>query len=155
VPGIDIQAYGDSVMLASAPALLAAFPGARIDAVVSRQLWDLPDLLAGFDGSRRHVVIGLGTNGPESPSQITTALSALSPDTVVVLVNTYGPQRWRQESNDDLAAAAATRPHTCVADWQRAIAGKEDLLAGDGIHPGSAGGELYAEAVATALRRCR
>ncbi|MGN6198386.1 acyltransferase family protein, partial [Humibacter sp.] len=43
--GSDITAIGDSVMLASAPALLRAFPGISIDAVVSRSPRDAPALL--------------------------------------------------------------------------------------------------------------
>ena len=45
ITGTQISAIGDSVMLASAPALLARFAGADIDAVVSRQIWDLGALI--------------------------------------------------------------------------------------------------------------
>ena len=151
--GRQIRMIGDSVMLAGAPALLDRFAGADIDAVVSRQLWDLPPLLA--DHHRPYLVVGLGTNGTESSQEIEQALAVLPARTVVVLVNTFGPQDWQDEVNAQLAAVAAARPHTCVADWHAAIAGHGDLLASDGIHPGPAADRIYADVLAAALTRCR
>ncbi len=40
-----------------------------------------------------------------------------------------------------------------VADWSGAIAPRTDLLAGDGIHPGEAGGDVFADSVEAALER--
>lgn len=151
--GDQIRMIGDSVMLASAPALLDKFPGVDIDAVVSRQLWDLPPLLE--VDPRPYVVVGLGTNGTESSAEIRQALSTLPSGTVVVLVNTFGPQSWQDEANGELTAAAAGRSHTCVADWRSAIAGHQDLLAADDIHPGTEAARIYAAVVAGALARCR
>ena len=39
-----------------------------------------------------------------------------------------------------------------VADWAGAIAPHEDLLAGDRIHPGDAGGRIFAEVVEEGIR---
>ena len=48
---------------------------------------------------------------------------------------------------------AAHPGRTALADWHDAIAPHLDLLAPDHIHPGSAGGRIYASCVATALGR--
>ena len=53
--------------------------------------------------------------------------------------------------NADLAAFADARRNVIVADWAGAIAAREDLLAGDRIHPGAAGGRLFADTVAAAV----
>ncbi len=58
---------------------------------------------------------------------------------------------WIGGGNRDLAAFAATHPGVIVADWSQAIAPRTDLLAGDDIHPGEAGGRVYADTVTTAV----
>ena len=57
-------------------------------------------------------------------------------------------RRDQCSSHDRFAAA---RPNVAVADWAAAIAPHEDLLAGDRIHPGDAGGRIFAETVADAV----
>ena len=95
VSGADLTAIGDSVMLASAPALLNRFPGADIDAVVSRQLWDLGALLAPKMPHLRHyLLVGLGTNGTDAVAHIQAALAQVPASEVVVLVNSFVPQSW-------------------------------------------------------------
>ncbi len=156
--GSRLTAIGDSVMLAAAPALLTTFPAADIDAVKSRELWDLPDLLrAQVAGHtlRPYLLIGLGTNGTQAPADILAVLQDVPAGEIVVLVNTYGPQSWRADVNQSLATVAARRPHTCVADWAKSIAGHDDLLAPDDVHPGPTAGALYAQVVANTLARCR
>ena len=156
VVGANITAVGDSVMLASAPAFLARFPGSDIDAVVSRQIWDLGALLGPKRPTLRpYLVIGLGTNGTDSVAHIASALAQLPASEVVVLINSYVPQSWQDATNAALLGVAASRPHTCVADWHAAIAAHLDLLGPDGVHPRAAGGRLYVDTVAAALQRCR
>jgi peptidoglycan/LPS O-acetylase OafA/YrhL len=153
--GSDITAIGDSVMLASAPALLQAFPGIDIDAVVSRSPRDAPALLeqkAAAGTLRSTVLIGLGTNGYLGTGTLDGVLEALG-GRRVVFVNIYADRPWLGEVNGDLAAFVASHPHTALADWHDAIAAHTDLLAPDGIHPGSQGGLLYADCVAAALAR--
>src|SRR5699024_9709884 len=68
--GETMTAVGDSVMLASAPALQEKFPGITIDAKVSRFVADAPDILrvlADNGTLGRYVIVGLGTNGPVPP----------------------------------------------------------------------------------------
>ena len=104
---------------------------------------------------RPFLVVGLGTNGTDSVAHIGAALAQLAPTEVVVLVNSFVPDSWQDQVNASLTAVVATRPHTCLADWHSAIAAHRNLLGPDGVHPGSAGGQLYATVVADALQRCR
>ncbi|MCR2784940.1 MULTISPECIES: hypothetical protein [unclassified Microbacterium] len=43
--------------------------------------------------------------------------------------------------------------HYAVAHWSGAIAGRTDLLAGDGVHPSPAAAEVYASTVADTVDR--
>jgi len=154
VDGRRISAVGDSVMLASAQGLLEEFPGIEIDAEVSRSMWagaGIVQKLAARDALRDYVVVALGTNGPVDASALTALREAVGPDRALVLVNAHAPRKWIPGVNRDLAAFADAHPGIVVADWTGAIADHEDLLAGDGIHPGTAAGHVFADAVAAAV----
>ncbi len=156
VDGSRVTAVGDSVMLASAPGLLEELPGIQVDAAVSRSLWagaDIVEDLAASGALREYVVVGLGTNGSVSAEALRQIVDAAGPDRGIVLVNAYGPREWIPGVNDDLAAFAAGDPRVVVADWAGAIAGHTDLLAGDRIHPGAAGGRVFAGVVDDAIQR--
>ncbi|MBB2969080.1 acyltransferase family protein [Leifsonia aquatica] len=153
--GPDISAFGDSVMLASAPALQETYPGIAVDAVVSRQMSKAPEVIAGAaasGGLRDVVVLGLGTNGSISATTLDAVLDAIGPRRHLVLVNVQAPRSWADGVNATLDRYAADHPgRVVVADWKGAIAGHLDLLADDQIHPGHRGGLLYAEALGDAL----
>ncbi|MFH8252119.1 acyltransferase family protein [Microbacterium sp. B2969] len=154
VTGSEVSAIGDSVMLASAPALLERYPGIQIDAAVSRSTWAGPGILQALADSgqlRAYVVIGLGTNGPVDEGSLERMAQIAGPDRHIVLVNAFAPRDWIAGVNADLTAFAAAHPGTAVADWSGAIAGRTGLLAGDHIHPGEPGGRVYADAVAQAV----
>lgn len=68
-------------------------------------------------------------------------------------MNAYAPRDWIPGVNADLAAFARTHPAVQVADWSDAIAPHPELLAGDQVHPGDAGGRVFADAVADALQQ--
>ncbi|WP_238343679.1 acyltransferase family protein [Microbacterium sp. RG1] len=154
VTGDEVTAVGDSVMLASAPSLLAALPGADVDAVVSRQMSAAPDILRSLADSgrlREFVVLGLGTNGSISQRTLDQVIEAIGPDRQLVLVTASAPRSWIPGVNAELAAFARTHRGVQIADWQSAIAPRADLLAGDEVHPGDAGGRIYADVVVAAL----
>lgn len=155
--GPDISAIGDSVLLASAPALQEAFPGIAVDAVVSRQLRAAPELLqrAAEAGTlRKVVVLGLGTNGSISRDSLDRVLDAIGPERRLVLVTVQAPRSWTDGVNDTLTAFAADHAGRVVlADWKAAISNHLDLLADDQIHPGMRGGRVYAHTLQEALVR--
>jgi peptidoglycan/LPS O-acetylase OafA/YrhL len=154
VPGDQVSAVGDSVMLASAPALLERLPGIEVDAEVSRSVWAGPRILDALDDAGRlrpYVVVALGTNGPVSADVLDAIADAVGPQRELILVNAYAPRDWIPGVNADLQTFADRRPNVSVADWAGAIAPHPDLLAGDQIHPGDAGGQIFAETVANAV----
>jgi peptidoglycan/LPS O-acetylase OafA/YrhL len=157
LPGGDqITAIGDSVMLASAPELQSTFPGIQIDAVVSRQLASVPFLLrqmAAAGTLRPTVVIGLGTNGPIDRSTLDEVRDIAGDRHEIVVINVHAPRDWTDGVNSTLARFAQQYRGVELANWRDAIAGHLDLLARDQIHPGSAGGAIYARAVTDALQR--
>lgn len=154
VAGTRVTAVGDSVMLASAGGLLERMPGVAVDAEVSRSLRAgvaIVDRLADRGELRDYVVVGLGTNGPVDPDDLARLKEDLGADRTLVLVTAHAPRDWIPGVNEELESFAAHTPGVVIADWSSAIADHEDLLAGDGIHPGARGGERYAAAVADAI----
>ncbi len=154
VSGEEISAVGDSVMLASAPALLERYPGVQVDAAVSRSSWAGPGILQSLASSgqlRPYVVLALGTNGPLDGAAMEQMAQIAGPERRIVLVNAFAPRDWIPEVNAQLASFAASHPGVVVADWSGAIGPRTDLLAGDQIHPGMAGGRIFADAVAAAV----
>ena len=154
VPGDQVTAVGDSVMLASVPALFERLPGIQVDAAVSRSSWAGPGILedlAARGELRPYVVIALGTNGAVHLPSLERMAEIAGPDRRLVLVNAHAPRDWIAGVNADLDAFAASRPRVVVADWSGAIADQPALLAGDGIHPDTDGGAVFAQTVAAAL----
>jgi peptidoglycan/LPS O-acetylase OafA/YrhL len=153
--GPDISAFGDSVMLASAPALQEKFPGISIDAVVSRQMNKAPDLVqqAKAAGSLRKVVlVGLGTNGSISAESLERLRQTVGDGRQLVLVTVQAPRSWTPGVNETLRTFAEEHPkQVALAEWQTSIAAHLDLLADDQIHPGMSGGRIYADALHQAL----
>lgn len=152
--GDQIVAIGDSVMLAAAPQLQARWPGIAIDAVVSRQMWQAPDIvraLAARDALRPIVIVHLGTNGSIDPATLHELRAIIGTERQLVLVSAQAPRDWIPGVNRHLVAFAADYREVVVADWRRAITPRLDLLARDQVHPGSAGGRVYAGAVESAL----
>jgi peptidoglycan/LPS O-acetylase OafA/YrhL len=154
--GSNMDAIGDSVMLASAPSLLHVYPGMRIDAVVSRQMNTLPVIvryLIRNNQLRPILVVGLGTNGPISRTTLQQALDLIGPNRQMVLVNVEEPRTWEGEVNSTLSQFAADNENVELSNWYDAIKPHIDVLARDQIHPGGAGGRIYTAALTAALGR--
>lgn len=157
LPGGDqITAIGDSVMLASASSLQATFPGILIDAAVSRQFSSAPDLIRAHRDAatlRPIVLLGLGTNGPVDNELLAEVRQILGTAHQLVVVNVYAPRSWTDGVNSQLTTFAQRYRDVELANWRDSISPQLRLLAGDQIHPGDAGGLVYAAAVRDALQR--
>ncbi len=157
LPGGDqIDAIGDSVMLASAPELQAAFPGISIDAVVSRQASAAPAIVQAMVDAgtlRQTLLIGLGTNGPVPADVLDRIHRIVGPRHQIVVVNVQAPRGWVPGVNDELSRFSQEYRNVELANWRDAIAGQLGLLARDQIHPGARGGLVYVQAVKDALQR--
>ena len=97
-------------------------------------------------------MVGLGTNGGITASQLRQLQRAVGPGRELVLVSTFGPQAWEHSVNTALAAAARRGKHTELANWHQAIAARPSLLWPDGIHPRPAGARLYARVVLATIK---
>jgi lysophospholipase L1-like esterase len=158
VPGSQVFAIGDSIMLASAVQLAAALPGISIDAQVSRQVSvGLPIVrrLAAAGTLRPVVVFALGTNGAFTSQQMRQLIHAIGPRRELVLVNTYEGRPWEGAVNRVIAATARRYPNVVVANWFATIEHRTSLLWPDGVHPQPSGARLYARMVAAAVRAAR
>ena len=157
LPGGDqITAIGDSVMLASATELQHAFPGIQIDATVSRQLSQAPEIVESMLAAgtlRPTVVIGLGTNGPIDLAALARLRELAGTEHQLVLVNVFAPRWWTEGVNASLSDFAQQYRDVELANWRDSISGQLRLLARDQIHPGDAGGRVYVGAVRDALQR--
>ena len=156
VSGQSVTAVGDSIMVASAPALQATLPGIYIDAVVGRQFSTGLQVIADLKAQgqlRPIVVVGLGTNGSVTAGEISQLFAEIGPDRKLVLVNTFEDRPWEQEVNSILATAASERSGVVLANWYTTIEHHTNLLWPDGIHPQPAGGVVYAKMLKTALVR--
>ncbi len=154
--GDQILAIGDSVMLASAPELQLAFPGIAIDATVSRQLSSAPAIVQAMKDSgalRPTLLLGLGTNGPIDVASLEQVRTILGPRHQLILVSVQAPRGWTAGVNATLFVFAQQYRNVEIANWRDAIAGNLKLLARDRIHPGDAGGRIYAATVRDALQR--
>jgi peptidoglycan/LPS O-acetylase OafA/YrhL len=155
-PGSNIDAVGDSVMLASAPELRQVYPAMYIDAVVSRQMNTLPGIVQALLSSgqlRPILVVGLGTNGPIARATLDQVRDLIGPNRQMVVVNVEEPRSWEGEVNSTLAQFASDYENVELSDWYTAISPHISILARDQIHPGGAGGRIYTAALQAALGR--
>ncbi|MBA8816868.1 peptidoglycan/LPS O-acetylase OafA/YrhL [Microbacterium halimionae] len=155
IQGDQISAVGDSVMLASAPALIERFPGIAIDAAVSRSMWQGVSVLQDLADSGRlrdHVIVALGTNGAIDVEALDRIESIVGPTRQLILVNAFAPRDWIDGVNAELARFSAIHRNVELADWSGAIAPHIDLLSGDKIHPGESGGRIFCDTVDTAMK---
>ncbi len=153
-PGSDVTAIGDSVMIDAAPYLERLLPGITIDAVVGRQLYQTPAVIAqlkahGQLGSR--VIIELGTNGPYSRQELVSLLRSLGDAKEILLVNTRVPRPWQADVNQLLASVAKSYPHTVLVDWYDASAEHASFFYPDGVHLNPQGARFYANLLARSL----
>jgi hypothetical protein len=156
VSGRSVTAIGDSVLVASTPALQQALPGIAINAMVGRQFSTGLQVLADIKAHgelRPIVVFALGTNGTVTAAELRTLFAAIGPSRRLVLVNTFEARPWEHEVNAALAAAVRSHARVVLANWLGLIEHRTNLLWPDGIHPQPAGGILYARMLTRAVDR--
>jgi peptidoglycan/LPS O-acetylase OafA/YrhL len=152
--GASVTAIGDSVMIDAAPYLQRLLPGITIDAVVGRQLYQTPAVIAqlkahGQLGSR--VILELGNNGPYTRAQLLSLLRSLGGAKEILLINTRVPRPWQDQVNRLLASVAKTYPGAVLVDWYDASAGHAKFFYADGVHLDPEGASFYASLVAHTL----
>jgi len=116
------------------------------------------------------LVIAVGANAvkPWKKADYQAVVDMVPPTTIVLFVNTYrDPALWPNDETNpfrtqagvqywyskDMAAIAAARPSTCVANWRSYAANHPDMLR-DGTHPTKPGHQQWANIVDTAATAC-
>ncbi len=154
--GDGITAIGDSVLLAAAPAMQAAYPGIAIDASVSRSMYSAPAVVQAHAAAgtlRPVVVIALGTNGPIERSTLEEVRRIIGPGRELVVVNAQAPRGWIPGVNAELSSFALVYRNVELANWHDAIQPYLHEMARDQVHFGPIGAGIFAAAVSDAVDR--
>ncbi|WP_129784245.1 acyltransferase family protein [Promicromonospora panici] len=152
--GAQVSGFGDSVLSAALPAILARYPRAQIDAVPNKDWLDAEQMIrrAKREGHLRDtVLLSFGTNSgfqlDGSPEAAKRVLDMIGPDRRVVLVNTVGISYWVPDANKTLDRVAAGRENVVIADWHALVGEQPGLLHSDATHPNMQGIEAYTDLV--------
>ncbi|HQY97442.1 MAG TPA: acyltransferase family protein [Phycicoccus sp.] len=150
--GSEIDAFGDSILVGSIPAMKYYFDGIRMDAQSNRHWSDgLAAIKARGSDVRRAVVLSFGTNAGTDPAAVEAILTALGPKRMVVILTEHGRFSRIAEDNAALVTIAAAHPNVAIADWHGALEGTSGQLQPDGIHPSRIGQHLYAKTIRAAF----
>lgn len=156
--GEGVTIFGDSVVSAAAPALIARYPDAYVDAKPIRTWADAAEFVRAADAQGLlgdFVVLGYGTNGgfqlPGTRDGLIATLEALGPDRFVVIPTIVGISHWVDDYNAALVEIAALHDNVVVADWASTVADRPGLFHADRTHPDLEGIDVYTEIVAVAL----
>ncbi|MFE7509353.1 acyltransferase family protein [Promicromonospora sp. NPDC057488] len=152
--GAQVSAFGDSVLAAATPAILARYPRAQVRGVVSTDWLDAERMVevAKREGRLREtVLLNFGTNSgfqlDGSADAARHVLDLIGPDRRVVLVNSVGISYWVPDANKTLDKIAAGRANVAVADWHALVDRHPGLLHADATHPNLDGVEAYTDLV--------
>jgi peptidoglycan/LPS O-acetylase OafA/YrhL len=152
--GAHVSGFGDSVLSAATPAILARYPRAQIDAVPNKDWLAAEGMVraAKREGRLRDtVILSFGTNAgfqlDGSPDAAKRVLDMIGPERRVVLVNTVGVSYWVPDANKTLEQIAVGRANVAVADWHTLVGNHPGLLHSDATHPNMEGIEAYTDLV--------
>jgi len=150
-----IAAIGDSVMLGSKEELEGRIGPGTVDAIVSRQFLEAPELVSALlkrDVPPQVIIIGLGTNGPVQQRHFDEVMEIAADVPRMVFINAHVPTRnWEAETNRQLAEGVERYDNAVLVDWFTPMDGRSDMFAADNFHPKQAGRVIYADLVAEAI----
>lgn len=149
----QITLIGDSVMLSASSSIREVLPNAIIDAKVSRQGWDLPDVLESIEneyGIGDIVIIHLGTNMELDKEAFKGYLESLG-ERKIFLMNTVVFQPWEESVNKTLLEIAKEMENIEIIDWHKKSKGVAEYFTEDATHPNETGSKAYAELIKASL----
>ena len=146
-----IAMAGDSIMLGAKDEIEKRLGDDIVDATVSRQFLDAPGVVA--DLLRRTnppqvVIIGLGTNGPVQAHHFDEVMEIVGSETLVAFINVRVPRDWEATSNGEIVEGVDRYDNAILIDWFAATDARDELFAGDGLHPSQAGRVVLADLIA-------
>ena len=145
---------GDSVMLGSQAEIEKRLGEQVVDATVSRQFLEAPELVAELLARPvppELIVIGLGTNGPVQDRHFDAVMEIAADVPLVAFVNVRVPRSWESASNTALAEGVGRYDNAVLVDWWTPTHDRDDLFAADGFHPKQPGRVIMAELIASAV----
>ena len=151
---ISVTAIGDSVMLSAATALKKQIPQIIVDAKVGRQVYETSTIVEKLKSEGKLgkvVVLGLGSNGDFSQTQLKELLKKIGNDHHIYLVNTRVPRNWQENVNRKIKNAVKQHPNVKLIDWYAVTEGQYDLFYDDHIHPNQAGGAYYTALISSKI----
>ncbi|MBF6977706.1 acetyltransferase [Aerococcaceae bacterium zg-BR22] len=151
-----ITLIGDSVMLGASKSIKALFPNSYINAVESRQAYQMAAELQQmvYDGKVSDtVVIALGTNGFFRKEYGQELIDILGSNRNIFWVNTYGEfLQWETDTNSVINELVSANKNVHLIDWESLAKGHPEWLIHDGIHPTPIGMDAYAQMILDNLR---
>ncbi len=149
---VPISAFGDSVMLGAAPALIRALPRASVFAVEGRQARAVfADISARRTRLGQVVVIHTGDNGVIGRDDLRAMLRTLHAARRVVLINDHVPREWEMPNNATLGVVAKEFGNVRLVDWHHVSGQHPKWFWNDGIHLRADGAAAYATLIKAAI----
>ncbi|GGC77129.1 acyltransferase family protein [Enterococcus wangshanyuanii] len=150
--GMEITAFGDSVVLDAAAGLQEIFPKIIVDGEVGRQLYESAPTIQKLDKDKLlkdNVLVGLGTNGSFTEAQFDEFMTAIGTKRKVYWINVRVPtRRWQNEVNTMLDNMKTKYKNLTVIDWYNYSNAHEDWFYEDRVHPNVDGQVKYSNFIA-------
>lgn len=150
--GMEITAFGDSVVLDAAAGLQEIFPKIIVDGEVGRQLYESAPTIQKLDKDKLlkdNVLVGLGTNGSFTEAQFDEFMSAIGTKRKVYWINVRVPtRRWQNEVNTMLDNMKKKYKNLTVIDWYNFSNAHEEWFYEDRVHPNVDGQVKYSNFIA-------
>ena len=155
IDGKDYVFIGDSVMKMGEPYIKAIFENSYVDAKVSRQFVELPNILKSLKDEkklRKKVIVHLGTNGVINKKSFDDAMEILG-DREIYFMNTVVPKPWEKGINKNLEEWTAEYKNVHIIDWHKYAKGDKELFFKDATHPKPEGAKKYAEFILKSIEK--
>ena len=88
-------------------------------------------------------MLGLGSNGDFSKTQLEDLLKEIGNDRHIYLVNTRVPRNWQNSVNRKINRAVKSHKNVKLIDWYSMTNRQYDLFYDDQIHPNQKGAKYY------------
>jgi len=154
----SVLAIGDSVMLGAERCMEAH--GYVVDALGSRRVQAVTDVLRDKGSLPADVIVHAGTNGGAKLAELRSVMEAIGPYHQVIWVTVQLPDNtgrytFEDTTNHFIRSMPSLYPNAHVADWNALSDTHPEWTGGDGIHLTVAGCSGFAEMIDAAVRRAQ
>jgi hypothetical protein len=142
-----ITCIGDSVMLGAAPSIQELFPNCYIDASISRQVWDAPELIESLNSQGLlypTIILSLGGNGTFKLATGEKVMDDLAGHTVYWVLPYGDSLSWEDSVTSVVRQLDAEYDNLTVFDWPAEAQNHREWFYSDGMHLNAEGQKAYA-----------